>query len=77
MRKRLDKLANTAEFSEPLRRRAKSIAEKAVFRGDDDAVPVGVSVSTVYVFDKNGDIKEHEKNLLGENYWNLINVVSR
>lgn len=77
MRKRLDKLANTAEFAEPLQRRAKSIAEKAVFRGDDDAVPVGVSVSTVYVFDKNGDIKEHEKNLLGENYWNLINVVSR
>jgi chromosome segregation ATPase len=77
MRKRLDKLDNATDFAELLQRRAKLIADKAVFRGDDDAVPVGVSVSTIFSFDKNGDVKEDEQNLLGENYWNLTNVVSR
>jgi hypothetical protein len=75
--KRLDSFENAADFAEVLQQRAKLIAAKATFRGNDDAVPVSASVSTVYAIDKNAAIKESEQNLLGANYWDITNVVSR
>jgi hypothetical protein len=75
--KRLKSFDHAADFADVLQRRAKLIAEKAKFRGNDDAVPVSASVSTVFAIDANGVIKETQQNLLGENYWNLTNVVSR
>ncbi len=75
--KRLDLLESEAGLAEVLQRRVKLIAENAKFRGDDDAVPTSASVSTVYAIDENGVIKESKQNLLGENYWNMTNVVSR
>jgi len=75
--KSLDSLENAADFADVLQRRAKLIAEKAEYRAHDDAVPTAASVSTIYAFGKNGDIRQSEANLLGENYWNMSGVVSR
>ena len=77
IKQRIDAFDNRSEFADALQRRAKMIGETAKFRGDDDAVPVSASVSTIYSFDCNGVINESELNLLGENYWNLNSVVSR
>lgn len=76
-RKRIESLEKATEFADALQRRARLIGEKAVFRSSDDAVPTSASVSTVYNIDKSGQIKTIERNLLGENYWDLSAVVSR
>lgn len=60
-----------------LKHRARLIAEKALFKNDDDAVPIPGTVSTVYIIDQNGLIREKDANLLGENYWSVAEVVSR
>lgn len=77
VRKQLDRLEKSRDFAAVMRQRARMIAEKAVFRGDGDAVPVSNSVSTVYSIGKQGDVREIDANLLGENYWNLADIVSR
>ena len=73
----LSRLERSRNFAEVLRQRAKLIAEKAIFSGDEDAVPVSGSVATVYSIGKDGAIKEIDANLLGEDYWNLAAIVSR
>ncbi len=60
-----------------LKQRAKLIADKALFKNDDDAVPIPGTISTVYIIDSNGVIREKDANLLGENYWSVAEVVSR
>ncbi len=73
----VDSLEDASDFADVLQRRAKVIAEKAKYRGNDDAVPVSASVSIIYSIDANGVIRESELNMLGENYWNLSQVMSR
>lgn len=73
----VDALETAQDFADVLQHRAKLIAEKAKYRGDDDAVPVSASVSTVYSINDNGVVGQSEVNLLGDNYWNLAQVVSR
>jgi len=77
VKKRCDSFEKATEFADILQQRAKLIAEKAVFRGDDDAVPVSGTVSTVYRIRKRGVSRETDANLLGENYWDLTNILSR
>lgn len=77
VKKRCESLDKATDFADILQQRAKLIAEKAIFRIDDDAVPVSGTVSTVYVIDNKGVIKEQDANLLGENYWDLANILSR
>jgi hypothetical protein len=77
IRKQLQRLEASRDFADVVRQRSRLIAAKAVFRSDDDAVPVARSVSTVYAIGKRGDVKETDANLLGENYWNLADIVSR
>ena len=60
-----------------LKHRARLIAEKALFKNDDDAVPIPGTVSTVYIIDQNGLVREKDANLLGENYWSVAEAVSR
>ena len=74
---RLDKLDQASDFADILQQRAKLIAKSAQFRGDDDAVPASRTVSTVYDIRPDGKVKSLDGNLLGENYWNLTNIVSR
>lgn len=75
--KRLARLENTSEFADVLRNRSRLIAEKAMFPHDDEAVPTSRTVATVYEIASSGKVLEEEVNLLGENYWNLANVISR
>jgi hypothetical protein len=75
--KRMDALSTSTDFASELQTRAKMIADKASFRGEDDAVPTAASVSVVYDMQSDGTVEESEVNLLGENYWNVSNVVSR
>jgi len=75
--KSVDSFEKAADFAEILQQRAKLIAEKAIFRSDDDAVPVSSSVATVFAISGKGAIKKKDANLLGENYWNLSGIVSR
>ncbi len=77
VQKRGDAMDKVSDFADVLQQRAKLIAEKALFKLDDDAVPVAGTVSTVYVVEQNGVITEKDANLIGENYWNLANVLSR
>ena len=75
--KQLQSLERAADIADVLQRRAKLIAEKAKFRSNDDAVPVSASVATIYAFESNGKVLESSHNLLGDNYWNIANIVSR
>ena len=77
VRKKLATIENTADLADVLQQRAKLLAAKAKFRDQEDAVPVAASVSTVYAIARNGTVTYSEANLLGENYWNLSNLVSR
>ncbi|MCZ6911695.1 MAG: hypothetical protein O7F72_02705 [Proteobacteria bacterium] len=77
IRQRGDAMDNVSDYADVLQQRAKLIAEKALFKLDDDAVPVAGSVSTVYSFDQNGVLREKDANLIGEDYWELANVLSR
>ena len=77
VRQRGDSMDNVSDYADVLQQRAKLIAEKALFKLDDDAVPEAGSVSTVYSFDQNGVVREKDANLIGENYWELANILSR
>ncbi len=77
LQNRVDSMDTDSDFAEVLQRRAKLIAEKALFKLDDDAVPVAGSVATVFSFNKNGEINEKDANLIGENYWGVADVLSR
>jgi hypothetical protein len=77
VQKRVDSMDTVSDFADVLQRRAKLIAAKALFKLDEDAVPVAGTVSTVFSFDANAVISENDANLIGENYWNIANVLSR
>ena len=77
VRKRVETFDKAKDFADILQQRAKLLAEHAMFRSNDDAVPTSGSVATVYEITSRGVIKERDANLLGENYWNLSEIVSR
>ena len=70
----IDEIEGTPDV---LKRRAAMIAEHAVFKDDEDAVPIPGTVATVFAIDANGVVKQQDANLLGENFWGLSNVLSR
>ena len=70
----IDEIKGTPDL---LQRRAGLIAEHALFKDDDDAVPIPGTVATVFSIDEDGVIKEKDANLLGENFWGLSQVLSR
>jgi hypothetical protein len=72
-----EKYEKLPDFADVLRRRAQLIAEKALFRIEDDAVPESGTVTTLYIISSNGVVQETETNLLGANYWDVSNVLSR
>jgi hypothetical protein len=53
------------------------IAKYALFRNDDDAVPVPGSVATIFDIDPNGVVHQSDASLLGENYFGVAKVLSR
>jgi hypothetical protein len=78
---RLEKRKSAAEqegdLAEVLKKRAKLIAEQALFRHDDDAVPVPGTVATVFDIDPNGIVQQTDANLIGDNYFAIAKVLSR
>ena len=60
-----------------LKHRAKLIAERAVFRRNDDTVPAPDSVQTLFEISPNGKVMHRDRNLLGENYFGIAKVLSR
>lgn len=76
IRKRCESFEKATAFADILQQRAKLIAEKAKFRDDDDTVPVSNTVSTVFSIG-NGGVSTSDANLLGENYWDVTNILSR
>jgi len=77
VQKLADSFDNVSDFADVLQQRAKLIAEIAQFRSNDDAVPVSRTVSTLFAISRKGVVKESDANLLGDNYWNLSNIISR
>ena len=73
----LEAFEKATSYADILQQRAKLIADNARFDKDHDAVPVSGSVATVYEITTKGVIKQHDANLLGEDYWNLSGVLSR
>lgn len=68
---------NVTAVADVLQRRAKLIAESAMFLGDNDTVPDTGTVATVYAIDADGSVRKTDSNLLGQNYWDLANILSR
>lgn len=77
VRRHADSMDNLTDFADVLQKRAKLIAEKAMFKSNEDAVPESGTVSTVFAFDENGKVKDKDANLIGENYWDLGKILSR
>lgn len=75
--KRVRTLEDAEETVDVLQQRARLLAENAMFRSDEDAVPVPSTVSTIYHINANGVVKKRDGNLLGDNYWGLSKVLSR
>ena len=77
LNQRKDEVEQAGDFAERLKTRAKMIAKHALFRNDDDAVPVPGTVATVFDIDENGVVRETDASLLGENYFGVAKVLSR
>lgn len=77
LERRKEEAEQDTDFAEVLQQRAKMIAKHALFREDDDAVPVPGTVATVFALDANGAVRQKDVNLLGDNYFGLSNVLSR
>ncbi len=75
--KRWDSMESVTDYADVLQKRVKFIAEHAVFRNDDDVVPVPATVATIYSIDANGVVKQSDANLLGDNYFGITKVLSR
>ena len=75
--KRAQTLEKESDFADVLRQRAHLIAEKALYRNDDDAVPASSSVATLFAISEQGAVKTSDADLLGENYWGLASIFSR
>jgi len=75
--RRLDEVEQAGDYAEILKTRAKMIAKHAMFRHDDDAVPVPGSVTTVFDINSKGVVEKSDASLLGENYFGIAKVLSR
>ncbi len=77
LQKRKDEVEQVDGFADVLQQRARLIAEHAMFRDDDDAVPVPGTVATVFDIDNNGVVTRRDANLLGDNFFGVAKVLSR
>ncbi len=73
----VDSMEKANDYADLIKRRAELIAEHAVFQEDDDAVPIAGTVATVFAINGSGVVTKSDANLVGENYWEIANVLSR
>lgn len=74
---RWESMESVTDYAEVLKRRAKFLADDAIFRNDSDVVPLSASTSVVYAIDANGLVRKRDANLLGDNYFGIAKVLSR
>jgi len=77
VRERIESYEKESDFAQILQQRAKLIAENAMYRKDDEAVPASGSVATLYEISENGVIKTRDADLLGRDYWSIAGILSR
>ena len=77
LHKRADTFESAAGFADTLQKRAKLISEDARFESADEAVPVSSSVETAFEIGESGAVSKSDADLLGQDYWNLSNILSR
>lgn len=77
IQERADAMDESPDVAEVLQKRAKLIGEKAMFRTENDAVPVAGTVATVVDIGEDGTVRRSDVNLLGENYWGIARILSR
>jgi len=70
-------MEQSVDFADVLQKRAKMIGEIARFPGDQDAVPVAGTVSTLFQIDSNGAVTQSDADLVGNNYWGISRIFSR
>ena len=75
--KMVDSMEEATEYADILKRRVMLLGKRARFPGNDDAVPVQETVATLFRIDTNGNVRESEVNIVGENYWGISKVFSR
>ena len=73
----VSELENGSEDTGMLRKRVMLLGERARFQGNDEAVPVASTVSTLFSLDAAGGVRESEVNIAGENYWGISRIFSR
>jgi hypothetical protein len=73
----VESMEKANDYADILKRRAELIAEHAVFAGDDDGVPIAGTVATLFAINGNGVVTKSDANLVGDNYWEIANVLSR
>lgn len=72
-----DSMEGVTDHAGVLQKRAKLIAEHALFRREDDATPIPGSVATVFDIDANEVVRRQDANLLGDNYFGIAKILSR
>jgi predicted nucleic acid-binding Zn-ribbon protein len=73
----VDAMEKASDYADLLKRRAELIAEHAIFKDDEEAVPVAGTVATVFAINGNGVVTKSDADLLGDNYWGIATVMSR
>ncbi|MCH9693863.1 MAG: hypothetical protein K0U72_05080 [Gammaproteobacteria bacterium] len=74
---RRESMESVTDYAEVLQKRARKLSDHALFRSDEDAVPVPGTVATIYSIDANGVVREKDANLLGDNYFAIAKILSR
>ena len=69
-------LEKNGESPDQLKRRAVLLHDAAQFASEDDAVPFSGSVATLYRLGEDGTVTQGSADLLGDNYWGVIDVLS-
>ncbi len=67
----------SAANAEVLKKRIRLISRCVEYRSDDDAVPVPASVAKVFAIDSAGEVTVQDLDILGNNYFGIVNVLSR
>ncbi len=77
MQKCNEKFEQNTDFANTLQKRALLLGERAKFHQNTDAVPDPESVRALFRIGDDGQIRESDINMLGNNYWGIGRVLSR
>jgi len=75
--KRWESMESVTDYAEVLKKRAKFLADDAIFRNESDVVPLAASTAVVYDINANGLVKKKDASLQGDNYFGIAKVLSR